>query len=54
MLEMFFQFPVFFEQPSYLILIIFQYLASFIVEGFFNIVELVTIVGSHLIELELH
>ena len=54
MLKVFLELPVLLEQPAYLVLIVLEYLTPLIVEGLLNVVELVAVVGAHLIELKLH
>lgn len=54
MLKVFLELPVLLEQPAYLVLVILEYLTPLIIEGLLNVVELVAVVGAHLVELKLH
>jgi hypothetical protein len=54
MLEVFFRLSMVVKESADLILIILEDLAALVIESLLNVVELVTVVCSHLIELELH
>ena len=54
MLEVFFELSVLLKESADLILIILEDLTTLIIEGLFNIVELIAVVCAHLVELELH
>ena len=53
-LEMLLKFAVLLEQPANLVLVVLEDLAALFVEGLLDVVELVAVVGTHLVELELH
>jgi len=54
MLEVFFRLSMVVKESADLILIILEDLAALVIESLLNVVELVAVVCSHLIELELH
>ena len=48
------QLAVLLEQSANLILVVLEDLAALVVESFLDIVKLVAVVGTHLVELEFH